>query len=315
MADTSRTTPPEPTQASRLRMEDFLLACRFERGLSDNSLDAYERDLRRFTSWLAENDMELESVTRRTLSDYLGVLRDLGLAARSLARAISVLRSFHGWLAAEGKLPQDPAELLESPRLGRDLPEVFEAHEIETLIHAAMAGKPPLALRDTALFECAYGAGLRVSELVGLTLGQMLRADELLRITGKGAKERLIPLGRMGWKALDDWLALGRPVLLARAGLERKGSDTVFLNARGGPLSRMGFWKILRKYLLACDLPRECHPHSLRHSFATHLLEGGASLRAVQEMLGHSDITTTRIYTHVDRAYLKEEHRACHPRG
>jgi len=310
------TAAPEPSGASLLRIEDFLLACRFERGLADNSLDGYERDLRRYTTWLALRDLELPAVTRETLTDHLELLRDMGLATRSLARAVSVLRGFHGWLAAEGKLPTNPAELLEGPKIGRDLPEVFEAVEIEALIESAMATAPPLGLRDTALLECAYGAGLRVSELVGLEWSQVLRAEELLRITGKGSKERLVPLGRLGWKALDRWLDTGRPEILAHSKPGTgQATGRVFLNARGGPLSRMGFWKILRKHVLACGLPVSCHPHSLRHSFATHLLEGGADLRAVQEMLGHADIATTRIYTHVDRSYLKEEHRACHPRG
>jgi integrase/recombinase XerD len=306
---------PGPSEASRLRIEDFLLACRFERGLADNSLDAYERDLRRYATWLALRDLELPAVSRDTLSDFLSELRDTGLATRSLARAVSVLRGFHGWLAAEGKLPLDPAELLESPRLGRDLPEVFEAVEIEALIAAAQATPAPLGLRDTALLETAYGAGLRVSELVGLSADQVLRQEELLRITGKGSKERLVPLGRLGWQALDRWITEGRPQLLARRRSGPAPGGILFLNARGGPLTRMGFWKILRRHVLASGLPPSCHPHSLRHSFATHLLEGGADLRAVQEMLGHADIATTRIYTHVDRAFLREEHRACHPRG
>ncbi len=309
------TAQPEAAAADERLREDFLLACRFDRGLGDNSLDAYAGDLRRYLDWLSDRSTPLHSVTRELLGEHLAYLRDLGLAARSRSRTLSVLRSFHGWLAAEGRLPADPAELLRSPRLSRELPDVFSREELLRLLEAARQGRPELALRNTALLECAWGAGLRVSELVGLEQRNLLPAEGLLRIFGKGAKERIVPLGAPGWKALEAWNRQGRSLLLRKARDPKASADRVFLNVRGGPLSRMGFWKVLRKLLLEAGLPKELHPHSLRHSFATHLLEGGASLRAVQEMLGHSDIETTRIYTHVDRAFLKEEHRHHHPRA
>jgi len=302
----------------------FIEACRFDRGLAANTLEAYARDLRRYNEILQQLGHNPRTVDLAGIGECITLAAEQGLAARSLARAVSVIRGFHAWLAAEGIREDDPTRLLEAPRLDRSLPRTLSVAELERLLDPPLpeTDRRPLrrwlALRDRAALECAYGAGLRVSELVGLEF-QNLKPDEgLIRVFGKGARERIVPLGAPGWKALEEYIAEARPALLGRARdprRRREAAGRVLLNHLGGGLNRMGFWRILRRNLEAAGLSTEYHPHSLRHSFATHLLEGGASLRAVQEMLGHSDITTTRIYTHVDREFLREEHRAHHPRG
>ncbi|MDP2361789.1 MAG: tyrosine recombinase [bacterium] len=300
----------------------YLDHCRFERGLSENTLSAYEHDLLRYFEALELQDRSPLDVDIRGLERYLALVAELGLSVRSQSRAVSVLRGFHAWLTAEDLRGSDPARLLETPRLVRSLPRTLARPEMERLLTppAVKAGglQERLAARDQALLEVAYGAGLRVSELCGLGYQHMLPEEGLLRIFGKGAKERVVPLGDPGWLALRHYLGEARAFLAARsrsAERGRQGAWRVFLNHLGGPLTRMGFWKILQKRLAATGLSGDFHPHSLRHSFATHLLEGGASLRAVQEMLGHADIATTQIYTHVDREFLKAQYRAHHPRG
>lgn len=306
---------------SRHLLSRYLDHCRFERGLSENTLSAYEHDLLRYLEALEVADTSVINVDIHGLERVMALLADHGLSVRSQSRAVSVMRGFHGWLAAEGLRPSDPARLLETPRLIRPLPRTLNQAEMKLLL--TLPEEEPgslrhtLRLRDLALLEVAYGSGLRVSELIGLGFQHMLAEEGLLRVIGKGAKERVVPLGEPGWKALKTWIDMGRPVLVERARnaeRRRQGAWRVFLNHLGGPLTRMGFWKILRKRLDQAGLAAEYHPHSLRHSFATHLLEGGASLRAVQEMLGHADISTTQIYTHVDREFLRRQYRAHHPR-
>jgi integrase/recombinase XerD len=292
----------------------YLDHCRFERGLAENTLAAYEHDLLRYLEALEMLDTGPLEVDIRGLERYLVLVSELGLSVRSQSRAVSVLRGFHAWLAAEQLRSSDPG-------LIRTLPRTLSSHEMDLLLSPLPAESDLqrwLALRDQALLETAYGAGLRVSELCGLGFQNLLPEEGLLRILGKGSKERVVPLGEPGWAALTRYQELARPALLARsrsAERSRAGAWRVFLNHLGGPLTRMGFWKVLQKRLTAAGLSGEFHPHSLRHSFATHLLEGGASLRAVQEMLGHADIATTQIYTHVDREFLRAEYRAHHPRS
>ncbi len=303
----------------------YLDYCRLERQLSENTLAAYRHDLSRYLELLEQRGLELLRVDSVQIATCLAHLAKLGLSARSQARWLSVVRGLHAWLAVEQYRAEDPAHVLDTPRLDRRLPEVLEPQEIEALLDVpipALDHKHPLqhclALRDRALLEVAYGGGLRVSELVGLEEEMLLPTEGLLRLRGKGGKERLAPLGGPGWRALDSYHAVARDTLADRTrSMERRrqARGRVFLNHLGGPLSRMAFWKILQKHLVRAGLPDNFHPHSLRHSYATHLLEGGASLRAVQELLGHADITTTRIYTHVDTAFLREEHRAHHPRA
>jgi len=308
------------SETSRL-LRRYLDHCRFERGLAENTLAAYEHDLARYLEALELQGSGPLEVDIRGLERYLALVHELGLSVRSQSRAVSVMRGFHGWLVAEHLRPSDPARLLDTPRLIRSLPRTLDRGEMERLLTP-----PPvleglrgwLVLRDQALLETAYGAGLRVSELCGLGFQNLLAEEGLVRVLGKGSKERVVPLGTPGWEALARYQELARPQLAARsrsAERTRSGAWRVFLNHLGGPLTRMGFWKILQKRLAEAGLEGDFHPHSLRHSFATHLLEGGASLRAVQEMLGHADIATTQIYTHVDREFLRRQYRQFHPRG
>jgi integrase/recombinase XerD len=309
------------SDSSRL-LRRYLDHCRFERGLSENTIAAYEHDLLRYFEFLEIDDLSPLEVDIRGLERFLALVSELGLSVRSQSRAVSVLRGFHAWLAGEQLRPSDPARLLETPRLIRSLPRTLTPPEMERLLEmpAAPAGtlQDWLARRDQALLEVAYGAGLRVSELCGLGFQNLLEEEGLLRIFGKGARERVVPLGDPGWAALCAYLDQARPRLAARSRSAERGRGAawrIFLNHLGGQLTRMGFWKVLQKRLAAAGLAGGFHPHSLRHSFATHLLEGGASLRAVQEMLGHADIATTQIYTHVDREFLRAQYRLHHPRG
>ena len=241
--------------------------------------------------------------------NYVYHLKDLGLAAASIRRNVSAVRTYYRFLLGDGHVVRDPTERLELPRRWRTLPAVLTVEEVQRLL-AAPTLDDPLVFRDRALLELAYGAGLRVSEWITLGVRDVLLEDGLVRVFGKGSKERLVPIGRPAIAAVAIYLRELRPKL------ERgSGKGVLLLNARGVPLSRMGAWKVLRKYVTAAGIGKRVTPHTLRHSFATHLLEGGADLRAVQDMLGHVDISTTQIYTHVDREYLRSVHRQFHPRG
>jgi integrase/recombinase XerD len=233
----------------------------------------------------------------------------MGLAPASIRRNVAALRSYFRFLVAEGHVVRDPTERLETPKRWRTLPQVLTVTEVDRLL-ATPSLDEPMAFRDRAMLELAYGAGLRVSEWIGIGVKDVLFEDQLVRVFGKGSKERLVPMGRKALAAIAIYLRELRPRL------ERgEGRGALFLSARGAPLSRMGAWKILRKYVDKAGIAKRVTPHTLRHSFATHLLEGGADLRAVQEMLGHADISTTQIYTHVDREYLRTVHKQYHPRG
>jgi integrase/recombinase XerD len=236
-------------------------------------------------------------------------LKDMGLAPASIRRSVSALRTYFKFLVGERELAKDPSLKLETPKKWRTLPEVLSAADVKKLIDAVSIDEP-LAFRDRAMLELGYGAGLRVSEWIGVEAKDVMLEDGVVRVFGKGSKERLVPVGRAAIGAVAIYLRELRP-RLERGG----GKGKLFLNARGQPLSRMGAWGILRKYVQRAGLTTRVTPHTLRHSFATHLLEGGADLRAVQEMLGHADISTTQIYTHVDREYLRSVHRQFHPRG
>jgi integrase/recombinase XerD len=300
--------PASPPRAFLLdRFADFLA---LERGASPRTNEAYLRDVTRLVRFAgvkgAPSPMDL---TARLLRSYVYHLKDLGLAPASIRRNVSAARTYFRFLLTDGHVVRDPTERLETPKRWRTLPEVLTVAEIEALLGAPTVDDP-LYFRDRALLELAYGAGLRVSEWIGIGTRDVLLEDALVRVLGKGAKERLVPIGRSAIAALAIYQRELRPRL------ERgKGRGTLFLSARGEPLSRMGAWKILRRYVERAGLTKHVSPHTLRHSFATHLLEGGADLRAVQEMLGHADISTTQIYTHVDREYLRQVHRQYHPRA
>jgi integrase/recombinase XerD len=283
---------------------------RFDRGVSERTRDAYVRDCRQMAEFARDRGREGPSeVGYPLLREYVVELVEEGMASSTVARKISSLRSYFGFLVAEGHRESDPSERLEAPRRGRPLPEVLTYPEVERIL-AAVPVEHDLAFRDRAMLEMLYGAGLRVSELVELGLRDLLLEEGLLRVLGKGSRERIVPLGDRAADAVSRYLRELRPEL------DRgEGEGVVFLNHHGRPLTRMGAWKIVRRHVERAELEKRVTPHTFRHSFATHLLEGGADLAAVQEMLGHADISTTQIYTHVDRAYLREVHRSHHPRG
>jgi integrase/recombinase XerD len=280
-----------------------------EQGVSPRTLEAYRRDIIRCAVFAREQGATSPSeLTPAILREYVYSLKDLGLAGASIRRNVSALRTWFRVLLAEGIVQHDPTERIESPQLWRSLPEVLTVEEVTALL-AAPQLEEPLAFRDRAMLELAYGAGLRVSEWITLAVKDVLLDEGLVRVFGKGSKERLVPIGRSAIGAVAVYMRELRPVLERGA-----ARGTLFLNSRGEPLTRMGAWKILRKYVDKTAIEKTVSPHTLRHSFATHLLEGGADLRAVQEMLGHADIATTQIYTHVDREYLRSVHRQFHPR-
>ncbi len=280
------------------------------RRVSERTVDAYRRDALDYHAFALAHGLSGWSEAGTTFVDgYFASLLKRGRAGSTAARRRSSLRSFHAFLARMGEHREDPIALLAAPRRERKLPHALTVGEIESLL-AAPEGDRALALRDRAMLELAYAAGLRVSELVGAERAHLDLSGRSLTVTGKGDKQRLVPFGRAAERALREWLERGRPQLAARA-----RHDRVFCNAAGGPLSRMGWWKILRGHASRAQIATRVHPHALRHSFATHLLEGGADLRVVQELLGHASITTTAIYTHLDRGYLREVHRQFHPRA
>lgn len=285
-------------------------ALTLEDGASPRTIDAYRRDVVRCIAFARSQGVEnANSLTPAVLREFVYHLKDLGLAGSSIRRNVSALRTWFRIMLTEGVVTHDPTERLDPPQRWRTLPEVLTVDEVMSLL-AAPGLDEPLAFRDRAMLELAYGAGLRVSEWISLAVKDVLLEEGLIRVFGKGSKERLVPIGRSAIGAVAVYLRELRP------SLERgNGRGLLFLNARGHPLSRMGAWKILRKYVTIAGIERAVSPHTLRHTFATHLLEGGADLRAVQEMLGHADIATTQIYTHVDREYLRTVHRQFHPRS
>jgi len=288
----------------------FLNYLTVEKGLATNTLDAYGRDLSRYLKYLRQAKITSpDRISRSDVLNFLTGLRKEGLAPRSRARTLSAIRMFHRFLRMEKISTQDPTTLVESPRLLRPLPHLLSQAEVERLL-AVPRGEQPLELRDRAMLEVLYATGVRVSELVSLRLSDLNLEVGCLSAFGKGSKQRLIPLGEEALAALSDYLDRGR------ARLNKSGQDQrIFLNRSGKGLTRQGFWKILKRHALVAGINQKISPHMLRHSFATHLLENGADLRAVQTMLGHADISTTQIYTHVIRERLKQIHQQYHPRG
>lgn len=282
-----------------------------EKGLSTNTLSAYSRDLTSYSGYLLEHERVTgpADISQSMLLNYLKFKKNNGLSPRSRARVLSVLRGFHRFLLREEYTNHDPSTLIESPRSLSSLPKLLSQKEVELLL-LAPTGAAPIATRDRAMLEVLYATGMRVSELVGLRLGDLKLDIGCLNAFGKGAKQRLIPLGEDALEFLREYLQNGRSKLL-----KNSSSEEVFLNVRGKKLSRQGFWKILRAYAVKAEIKQKVYPHMLRHSFATHLLENGADLRTVQTMLGHVDISTTQIYTHVIQSRLLKVHQQYHPRG
>jgi integrase/recombinase XerD len=289
------------------QFEDYLT---FERGLSERTVVAYRRDLARWADAMESQGVEGPAqVEAESIRTWVFGLRDAGLAATSIRRAQSAVRSYFAFLLAEGVLKLDPTERLESPKVTRRLPDFLTREEVERLLGAPDPDRP-LHWRDRAILELLYASGVRVSELTGLPLSALDLEDGFVTVFGKGSKERLVPVGGPALRAVRRYLQEVRP-RLDHGG----GEGRLFLNARGRPLRRESVWSLVRVAARRAGIEKKVSPHTLRHSFATHLVEGGADLAAVQELLGHADISTTQIYTHLDREYLREVHRKYHPRG
>jgi integrase/recombinase XerD len=282
-----------------------------EKGASSNTLDSYVLDIKRYIEFLNDRGIDdPEAITADQIRQWLQLLNSLGLVDSSRSRNLSAVRAFHRFLNREMILKSDPTEGIQGPRVHRIIPDVLSYQQIQDLLNLPDTGTA-LGMRDRAMLEVIYACGLRISELLGLKKTSFRANGEFLLVFGKGSKERLVPIGTPARNAMKQYLNHGRPQL-ARP---EKRTDIIFLNSRGEPLSRMGFWKILNNYLSKVSWKAHVTPHTFRHSFATHLLEGGADLRAVQEMLGHASISTTQIYTHIDREFLKEQITSFHPRG
>jgi integrase/recombinase XerD len=277
-------------------LEQFLNHLSIEAGLSSNTIESYRRDLERYVKFLGERKVDsLNQITEEHITGLIVLLSRLGLGANSISRNLSSIRSFHKFLVREGYSDSDPAGALDSPKLWRKLPTVLSVDEMEILLKLPKESDP-LTRRDKAILEFLYATGVRISELISVKRKDLLPEVELVRVKGKGQKERIIPIGSKALQAVKKYLKKARPKLA-----KEHSQDFLFLNHRGKSFSRMGLWKILRKYVNQAGIKKKVSPHTIRHSFATHLLEGGADLRAVQEMLGHADISTTQIYTHRDR--------------
>jgi integrase/recombinase XerD len=302
------------------RIEEYLHYLQLEKNASLNTITSYRRDLKKYEGFLAQQGAaEPSAATPELASLFLQELHRAGLSARSVIRCVSAMKGFHRFLLADGICHLDPTETLDVPRRTRSLPEVLTQDEVNTILSQKGLNRPEadpddvrnLWVRDRAILEVLYATGMRVSELVTLRQADVSDEGGIVRVFGKGSKERLVPIG----PSALAWIERYKRECRIRLRRRTYAGDVLFLNMSGGPLTRMGVWKIVQSHASQAGVAKDVHPHTFRHSFATHLLEGGADLRAVQEMLGHADIATTQVYTHIDRAYLKEVHRTFHPRG
>ena len=288
-------------------LDDFSAWLYKEKGLATATLSAYRSDLLLYIRWCGEQEKDWLGASEADIVSWLWAMRQGGSVSATLARRLVTLRQFYKFLLLEGSIKSDPLAFIGMPKTERTLPSLLSREEVERLIDW-YAGDTSASLRNRAMIEFLYSCGLRISELLGLRSGEIDFTENFLRVTGKGSKERLVPMGKSARALLDDYLALARSSLIGR---ERH--DYVFVNARGKKMSRMGAWKIVRAAAVGAGIQKPLSPHTLRHSCATHLLEGGADLRSVQEFLGHSNIMTTQIYTHLVSAYLLSVYEACHP--
>ncbi len=298
-----------------LDAEDFLVWLASERGRSRNTVSAYRRDLLSYEAWLAERSISTMSVGPSELTEFVGDRRNSGAAASSIARQIAAIRMLHRFLAIEEIRPDDPTASMDGVRVPSGIPKPLTEAQVVSLLDAVI-GAEPLDRRDRALLELLYATGARISEVVGLSMGDIDFDDALVRLFGKGSKERIVPYGSTAAAALDDWFAPdGRPQFVPLKWKRRGDAEAVFLNQRGGRLSRQGAWLVIKKYGQRAGITEPLSPHVLRHSCATHLLDHGADLRIVQEMLGHASISTTQVYTKVSQERLWEVYRSSHPRA
>jgi len=291
-------------------VEEFIHYLAVERGLADNTLDSYNRDLRQFLGFLEnEKEGDLQKATRNMIMAYLLFLQKRGRATATVSRHLAALRSFYHFLLREKYIDKDPTINLESPKLEKKLPRILTVNEVEMLLSQPRGGDPA-ALRDKAMLELLYATGIRVSELINLEVNHINLDMGYIRCFGKGSKERIVPVGSLARKCVNEYLQRDRTKLI-----KNRSEQALFVNQHGRKLTRQGFWKIIKKYAKRAGIAKEITPHTLRHSFATHLLENGADLRSVQEMLGHADITTTQIYTHLTKGRLREVYAKSHPRA
>ena len=297
-----------------IEAEEFLTWLAVERGRATNTLSAYRRDLGAYCAWLTTRSLTLSAVSAADIAAYITHLRKQGKAPASVARASVAVRSLHHFLADEGLTAVDAAAGVEAPRVPSGLPKALDEAEVTDLIEGVV-GDDPISQRDRAVLEVLYGTGIRISELVGLSLADVDLDGALLRAFGKGAKERIVPLGRPARRSLADWFDAGRPALEPERWARRGDAEAVFLNARGGRLTRAGAWLVVKKHGDRAGLGDRLSPHVLRHSCATHLLDHGADIRAVQELLGHVSISTTQVYTKVSTERLWQVYQEAHPRA
>ncbi|MDY0081539.1 MAG: site-specific tyrosine recombinase XerD [Ignavibacteriaceae bacterium] len=292
-------------------IKEYLAYLKLEKNLSDNTVNSYKNDLAAFNNFLNNQGLDDPGdITSEHLNGFFKLLNELGLVGSSAARYFSSLKGFFLYLIQNKYIVKNPADKLSAPKISKKLPGVLDVPEIEKILSLPDVNDK-LGLRDKAILELFYACGTRVSELINLKVNDLFLNDEVIRVLGKGSKERLIPIGSSAIKWVKEYLSKSRPLLMKKM----KSENYLFLNSRSTKLSRMGIWKIIDRYVKEADIKKDVHPHTFRHSFATHLLEGGADLRAVQEMLGHADISTTQIYTHIDRDYIKQIHKQYHPRG
>lgn len=290
-------------------ISEFIDYLSTEKGLAVNTLESYGRDLKQYQDYLKSDGASIQGVSRAKVIDYLLYLQRQGKATATIARRLAALRAFYQFLVREKRLDHDPTADLESPKLERRLPSVLTVKEVETLLKQPSVNDAS-GLRDKAMLELLYATGIRVSELISLDVSDVDLSAQFLRCTGKGSKERIIPVGSIAARFVKEYIAYGRPKLVLD-----QNEMALFVNHHGKRLTRQGFWKIVKKYAAQARLNKDITPHTLRHSFATHLLENGADLRSVQEMLGHADISTTQVYTHLTRGRLKEVYSRAHPRA
>ena len=292
------------------QLRSYLHYITLEKNLSENTVLSYKLNLNRYLDYLESMRIKnADDIKEETIIEFLRTLSELLLSAKSISQNISAIKGFHKFLFGDGLVKNDPTQNLTKPKIRKSLPEVLTQDEVDLILKQPDTSER-LGLRDKAILETMYATGMRVSEALTVKQSDINFSDGFVRVFGKGSKERLIPIGR----SAISWIKKYQSEVRVNLAIENS-KDVLFLNARGKPMSRMAIWNIVDKYSKKARIEKAVHPHTFRHSFATHLLEGGADLRAVQEMLGHSDISTTEIYTHIDREYLKEVHRTFHPRG
>jgi integrase/recombinase XerD len=295
----------------KIFLDEYLSVLKLEKNLSENTIESYRNDITNLIQFLGNYNIDdPQSIKYNHIAEFFKFLNEAGLASSSASRYHSSLKGFFSYMLRNKYITENPVEKIPSPKLSKKLPQVLTVKEIDEILSQPDINNK-LGLRDKALLEVFYACGIRVSELINLKISGLFFKEEIIRVFGKGSKERLVPIGRSAISWVTEYLKQSRPLLEKKS----KSENYLFLNVRGTKLSRMGVWKVVNHYVKEAKIDKEVHPHTFRHSFATHLIEGGADLRAVQEMLGHADISTTQIYTHIDRDYIKQVHRDFHPRG